>query len=143
MEAILIVDDEVEQLRGLRVGLTVSGYKVIDAFGAREALDYLQDKPGAVDLVISDYTMPDMDGLTFLDKMQEMGSRIPLILMTAYGAKEVVIKALRAGCDGYIEKPFTTDELLGEIDRVKELRRLKAGNVVLPLEPEAHRNQGA
>ncbi len=131
MKHMLIVDDETEQLRSLRVGLTARGYKVNAALSAQEALNFLSNEPDKETLVITDYVMPGMDGLILLEKMREMGSCAPSIVMTAYGEKNVVMKALRCGCDGFIEKPFNIDELIDEIHRVERLRFSKTDDRVV------------
>ncbi len=117
-ECILIVDDEAEQLDSLRVGLKSSGFKVFEALNAEDALKLLNHGPEKIDIVITDYAMPGMNGMELLKKLREKNKTLPVILMTAYSKKDLVIDALRNSCDGFIEKPFTLDQLLKEIDRV-------------------------
>lgn len=125
MKPILLVDDEAEQLRSLRVGLTTKGFEVIGVSNGPEALRCLSKEADRVGLVLTDYAMPVIDGLTLLERIKELGGHIPVIMMTAYGLKSLVIRALRLGCDGFIEKPFTLDEVIQEIRRVEELNQRK------------------
>ena len=123
MDHILIVDDEAEHLRSLRVGLTAKGYEVHAALDAQTALDALKHGTEKATLIITDYAMPDMDGLTLLEKIRENGNSLPSIVMTAYAEKDIVLRALRSGCNGFIEKPFALDELIEEIHRVEQVER--------------------
>ncbi len=115
---ILVVDDEAEQLDSLRVGLKSRGFKVFEALNAEDALKRLNHGHEKIDIVITDYAMPGMNGMELLKKLREKNKTLPVILMTAYGKKDLVIDALRNSCNSFIEKPFTLDQLLKEIDRV-------------------------
>jgi len=115
---ILIVDDEKVQLESLKRGLGSKGHMVAEAFSAEDALIHLSN--GAkIDLVITDYAMPGMNGLELLKKVRENHGNLPVIMMTAYGEKSLVIDALRNRCDCFIEKPFTLDQLMREIERAR------------------------
>ena len=115
---LLVVDDEAVQLESLRRGLRSKGYSVFGATSGQEALDVLKSREGdEIGLVITDYAMPDMNGIELLNCIRAASKTLPTILMTAYGDKQIVINALRSGCEGYIEKPFTLEQLLGEIQR--------------------------
>ncbi len=114
---ILIVDDETEQLNSLRVGLKSKGFKVFEALNAAAALKQLNNDAMKIGIVLTDYSMPGMDGIELLKEIREKNKALPVIIMTAYGGKDLVIKALRNHCDSFIEKPFTIDELIHEIQR--------------------------
>lgn len=126
MKTILIVDDEPEQLRSLRVGLENKGYHIITTLDTLEALCILDNPHRHVDLVITDFLMPGTNGMDFLKKIKEKYPSLPVIMMTAYGEKEVVIEALRNRCDSFIEKPFTLDELLCEVRKAENRPDSKA-----------------
>ncbi len=118
---VMIVDDEVVQVETIGRGLRSRGYKVCFALNGGDALGKLNDESRKIDLVITDYAMPEMNGLTLLKKIRERNGAIPVIMMTAYADKELVIDALRNRCASFIEKPFTLDQLIREIDRARVL----------------------
>lgn len=114
---ILIVDDERDQLESLRRGLRSQRHKTVEAINAAEALAALKTEP-ALDLVLTDYAMPGMDGLMLLEKIRREHHDLPVIMMTAFGDKNLVVRAMQNHCNGYIEKPFTLLQLLREIQKV-------------------------
>lgn len=113
---ILVVDDEHVQVETICRGLRRKGFRVTQAYNGGDALKKIQDDTG-IDMVITDYAMPGMNGLDLLKKIREIHGSLPVIMMTAYGEKELVIEALKNRCDNFIEKPFTLDQLLTEADR--------------------------
>ncbi len=115
---ILVVDDEAEQIDSLRVGLKSRGFKVFEALNAEDALKLLNHGSEKIDIVITDYAMPGMNGLELLKKLREKNKTLPVILMTAYSKKDLVIDVLRDSCNSFIEKPFTIDQLLKEIQSI-------------------------
>lgn len=124
MESILIVDDEPEILRVQKFGLQRNGYQVLTADDADKALLRLADPGTSIDMIITDHAMPGMTGLDLLKLLRGNGIFIPVIIMTAFGEKTMVIEAMKNQCDGFIEKPFTMDQLLQEIHRAKQSRPL-------------------
>lgn len=127
MRNILVVDDDTGLLRSMKIGLKTKGYQVIVASKVLNALEYLESELPKVDVVVTDYLMPGLDGLQLIDRVRRLDNHVPLIMMTAYGEKDLVVSILRSGCDGYIEKPFTIEELLQEIKRV-EIKNTSAYN---------------
>ncbi len=115
---ILVVDDEKVQIETLRRALRSKGYQVFEAFNAIEALDQLESMTYRIDMVLTDYIMPGKDGIELLKKIREKYGELPVIIMTAYGEKGMLIDAIRNRCDGFIEKPFNVDQLINEIQRV-------------------------
>jgi DNA-binding NtrC family response regulator len=109
---IVIVDDEDMVLTSLNSFLTLeTDYEVKTFVSVKEALEYI--KTGNVDLVISDYLMPEMDGISFLAKVREIKPEVPRIILTGYADKENAIKAINnVGLFQYIEKPWDNDDLL-------------------------------
>lgn len=110
MKTILLVDDEMEILKSLGEILTRFGYGVIAKQKGPDALDAV--KAGAtIDLVITDYRMPGMDGLEFLNMLRQMNPTVPVIMLTAYGAVESYLKSLSLGVFEYVNKPIKAKEL--------------------------------
>jgi len=120
---ILIVDDETVQIETITRGLRSRGFRVIHALNADEALGKLNDPANGIDMVITDYAMPGMNGIGLLKKIRVTHRNLPVIMMTAYGEKEIVIDALRNRCDSFIEKPFSLDHLLREAQRAMDNAR--------------------
>jgi len=109
---VLIVDDEPQILRVLRPALAASGYKVVGAGTAAEALGALRE--GIPDLVILDLGLPDMDGKEALRKMRIL-TNTPIIVLSARDRESEKVMALDLGADDYVEKPFGMDELLARM----------------------------
>ncbi len=121
---VLIVDDEIVQIETIGRGLRSRGYDVSFALSGDEALEKLDDESREIDMVITDYAMPEMNGLMLLKAIRERNRSLPVIMMTAYADKDLVIDALRNRCESFIEKPFTLDQLIREIERA-EMNLLK------------------
>ncbi|MFH1625138.1 MAG: response regulator [Pseudomonadota bacterium] len=119
MNNILVVDDEAVQVESLRRGLRSKGYQVLEAMSAEEALVQLEVNSDKIDIVLTDYLMPGKNGMDLLKAIRKTYGSLPVIIMTAYGEKDVIIEALRNRCDSFIEKPFTLDQLMEEIERAK------------------------
>jgi DNA-binding NtrC family response regulator len=110
MKTILLVDDELEILKSLGEILTRFGYQVIAKQTAQEALVSVKDGV-SIDLVITDYRMPGMDGLEFLNALRQMDPSVPVIMLTAYGAVESYLKSLSLGVFEYVNKPIKAKDL--------------------------------
>jgi len=110
----LIVDDSSVMRKIVERSLRQAGVEfaaVLEAGNGSDALDVLREK--RVDLVLSDINMPVMDGLQFVEKMQDLpqAKGIPVIMITTEASESHVVKALSCGARGYIRKPFTPDEV--------------------------------
>jgi two-component system KDP operon response regulator KdpE len=116
---VLVVDDEPQILRALNVILRQAGYRVDSAATAREALDAIAVRPP--DAVILDLVLPDGSGVEVLQELRSW-SAMPVIVLSAVGDEREKVRALDAGADDYVTKPFGTDELLARVRAV--LRRL-------------------
>lgn len=108
---ILLVDDEEMVLTSIRSFLAIeTDYNVHTFTSPIKAL--LELERLNIDLVISDYLMPEMDGITFLGRVKEKRPQVPRILLTGYADKENAIKAINdVGLYQYIEKPWNNDDL--------------------------------
>jgi len=111
-QTIIIVDDEEMVLTSLTSFLSLeTEYNVKTFISGKEALDFV--KNNEVDLVVSDYLMPEMDGITFLAHVKKIKPEVPRIILTGYADKENAIKAINeVGLFQYIEKPWDNDDLL-------------------------------
>jgi len=119
-----VVDDDGD-VRALVVELlTRSGYDVSEAPNGREALKLLYEQ--RPDLVLLDISMPELDGWATLERIREL-SDVPVLMLSALGAELVKVRALRAGADDYVTKPFGRQELLARVESV--LRRAPAPEV--------------
>ncbi len=108
---IVIVDDEEMVLTSLSSFLLLeTEYDVHTFTSAKKALDYINNND--IDLVISDYLMPEMDGITFLGHVRNVKPEVPRIILTGYADKENAIKAINeVGLFQYIEKPWDNNDL--------------------------------
>jgi len=109
---IVIVDDEEMVLTSLNAILALeTNYNIKTFLSTREALDFI--KNNEIDLVISDYLMPEMDGISFLGEVRKLRPQVPRIILTGYADKENAIKAINeVGLFQYVEKPWDNDDLL-------------------------------
>jgi len=124
---VLIVEDEVVSRRLLEVFLLKLGYEVIPVSSGKEALGVLEG-PQAPNLVISDWMMPEMDGLELCQRTREIQTAgyIYFIILTSKMDKKDIIKGLEAGADDYLTKPFDQEELRCRIkigERIVNLER--------------------
>ncbi len=115
-QQILIVDDEARMLRVLEIMLRKLGHDVICASNGREALQSLQET--AVDLVISDLRMPELNGIELLHQLRAMDNNVPFIIMTAHGTIESAVESMKLGACDYIQRPFDIEALELSISRI-------------------------
>lgn len=109
---ILVVDDEDQIRRFLRVALQAHGYETVEVASGEQGLrETTTFRP---DLVILDLGLPDIDGLTVLARIREW-SRLPVIVLTVQAQEGLKIEALDSGADDYVTKPFSMGELLARI----------------------------
>jgi two-component system NtrC family response regulator len=113
----LIVDDEQIQREMLEGFLTKEGYGVGTAGDGAAALDQFKRAP--FDLVLTDFRMPGMDGIQLLKELKRLNPEVVVVLLTAYGAVETAVRAMKEGAHDYLTKPIDLDELLLLIQRVE------------------------
>jgi two-component system, OmpR family, KDP operon response regulator KdpE len=123
---ILVVDDESQITRVLRTSLSSHGYDIRVANDGETALEIMKD--WSPDLVITDLSMPNMDGLELCRRIRAK-SRIPIIILSVRGEERTKVKALDAGADDYVTKPFGMEELLARVRA--NLRRAPSGETEL------------
>ena len=136
---ILVVDDEALILDLAVMLLSTRGYEVITAGSGEECLKTAErEKPS---LVLLDYMMPGMDGMTTL---REMRLRFPdtyVIMLTGKGNEEIAVEVMKAGAADYILKPFSNQDLIDRIENVLRIRRIEIHNRELRLERERLLNE--
>jgi two-component system KDP operon response regulator KdpE len=109
---ILVVDDESQILRALKVVLREAGFEVVPAETAAEALDRASVRPPQAAIV--DLVLPDGDGIDVTRRLREW-SDMPILVLSAVGEEEQKVRALEAGADDYITKPFGARELVARL----------------------------
>jgi len=109
---VLVVDDERQILRALRVLLGGAGFEVSTAESAQDALDKLTVRPP--DAAILDLILPDGNGVDIARSIREW-SEMPIIVLSAVGDEAEKVRALEAGADDYVTKPFGPDELIARL----------------------------
>ncbi len=130
--SVLIADDHVEMARLLADKLREEGWRPHVVDGGKAAIDSLSTS--IPDLVITDLRMADVDGLDVLDAVRAIDPDVPVIIMTAFGAIETAIEAMKRGAWHYIVKPARLDELTLHANRAVENRTLRRVNRQLRLE---------
>jgi two-component system KDP operon response regulator KdpE len=115
MTTVLVVDDEPQILRALRVNLAARSYDVVTASSGRQALDAAaRHHP---DLVVLDLGLPDMDGVEVIRGLRGW-TTVPIIILSGRSQSVAKVQALDAGADDYVTKPFNVDELLARVRAV-------------------------
>jgi two-component system KDP operon response regulator KdpE len=109
---ILVVDDDSQIRRVMRNALSSHGYTIIEARNGEEALKKV--RADRLDLIILDLNMPDMDGIEVCREIRVV-SNLPIVMLTVRSAEKDKVRALDAGADDYVVKPFGIDELLARI----------------------------
>jgi two-component system KDP operon response regulator KdpE len=119
---VLVCDDEPQILRALRVILRDAGFEAVPSETAEEALDLVAVRPP--DAAIIDLVLPDLDGVELCRRLREW-SEMPIIVLSAVGEEDAKVRALAAGADDYITKPFGPRELVARLQA--NLRRIGPG----------------
>jgi len=126
---ILVIDDEATQRDVLTGYLKKKGYKIFSASSGQEGIEITKNNP--VDIILSDFKMPDLNGIEVLEQIKKINPEISFVIVTAYGTVENAVKAMRLGAFDYISKPVDLDELDLMIDRIIEHKNLKSENQLL------------
>jgi len=126
---ILIIDDEAAQRDILTGYLKKKGYKIFSASSGKEGIEITKNNP--VDIILSDFKMPDLNGIDVLERVKKINPEISFVIVTAYGTVENAVKAMRLGAFDYISKPVDLDELDLMIERIIEHKNLKSENQLL------------
>jgi len=128
-KSILVVDDERSITSALELILSESGFQVLTAHNFAEAAKALSDTD--VDLVITDFCLPDATGIDLIIHIKKRTPDREVILMTGHGSLDITIEAIKCGAYYYLEKPCTPDRLLALVDRALQFASLKRENQTL------------
>jgi DNA-binding response OmpR family regulator len=144
MTKILVVEDEKHIAQGLRFNLEAEGYHVTLSETGEEALQFLANDPNAFELLLLDVMLPGKDGFAVAQELRQAQNYIPLLMLTARGRPEDVLKGFESGADDYLPKPFNLDILLARLSSL--LRRKKwqqsSANAGVPQAEEQFRFDG-
>jgi DNA-binding NtrC family response regulator len=123
---ILVVDDEPRMAEVVTATLARAGHDCRACSSAREALQSFAEH--GADVVVTDWKMPDMDGIELLRQLRQRQPDLPVILLTAYGSVPAAVAAMREGAFDYVAKPFDNDELRATVTRALDMTRLQREN---------------
>jgi DNA-binding NtrC family response regulator len=126
MANILIAEDEEKMLRLLALHLADEGFSTQTVRDAEAGLKVLNKEK--VDLVVTDFKLPGMNGLEFLQAIKRVDAGIPVVVMTAYGSVEAAVEVMKAGASDYVLKPFSLAEMSLIIHKELDARRLREEN---------------
>jgi DNA-binding response OmpR family regulator len=134
MSRILVVEDESHIAEGLRFNLEAEGHSVEIASNGEDALDRMLVKNQSYDLVLLDVMLPGKDGFSVAHELRHRQNFAPILMLTARGRPEDILKGFESGADDYLPKPFNLDILVARIGGL--LRRknwLQAANETTPV----------
>lgn len=111
----LIVDDSSTMRRIIKNSLKRTGFEdILEASNGREALEIFGD----ADIILTDWNMPEMDGLEFVKNVRNQNKAIPILMVTTNAAKDDIVEALKNGVNNYIVKPFTPETLKEKVEAI-------------------------
>ena len=138
---ILFVDDDQDILTMVNQYLEMQGYDITTVNSGMKALDLIKDQE--IDVVFTDYKMPEFNGLELLAAIKQYKPEIEVIIVTGYGSMESAIQAMKFGSYDYLQKPFKLDHLKLIIDRIIEEKRVKdKAALIRKRGKERHRFEG-
>ncbi len=135
---IYLIDDEVEILEACRQTFELEGYAIRTFNKPRQALT--QIRPDWLGVVITDVKMPEIDGITLLEKIHATAPEIPVVILTGHGDVPMALRAMRAGAYDFLEKPAPPEYLVDVARRALESRRLTLENRALKEQLATGRN---
>jgi two-component system NtrC family response regulator len=126
---ILLIDDEPAQITSIKSFLKRRNYSILTASSGEEGLTFIDD--GNVDLVLTDFRMPDMNGLEVVKNIKNLNPEIPVVVITAFSDTKDAVQVMKEGAFDYLSKPVDLDELEMLVSKAKEHRYLISENKVL------------
>ena len=122
---IVIVEDEATSRLAMEKALKKKNYNVISFEDSVKALNYIQTNASFIDLVITDFRMPGLNGLELIKEITKLQFDISIILITAFGSIESAVEAMKLGADDYLAKPIDMFELRKRVEKIINSKRLK------------------
>jgi two-component system chemotaxis response regulator CheY len=111
----LVVDDSSTMRRIIKNSLKRIGFEdIVEAENGKDALEKMTD----VDIILTDWNMPEMDGLEYVKRVRAGNPSIPILMVTTNAAKDDIVEALKNGVNNYIVKPFTPETLKEKVESV-------------------------
>ena len=123
MSAVLVVEDEQHLADGLRFNLEAEGYTVDAVSDGETALSLLLEKRRNYDALVLDVMLPGKDGFTVAAELREAGYFVPVLMLTARGRPEDVLRGFESGADDYLPKPFELSVLLARLNALLRRRQ--------------------
>lgn len=123
---VLLIDDEESQIQSLTSFLKRRDYTVLSANDGKEGVRKAEEN--VVDIVLTDFRMPEWDGMTVLEKIKELNPEIDVVVITAFGRIEDAVGFMKKGAYDYLTKPIDLDELENLLERLSEKRMLQSEN---------------
>lgn len=114
-EKIVVIDDDPRIIKSMRIGL--NEFEIVDFQRGEEALAYLR-KPNNVNIILLDYMMPELDGISVLSEIRSFMKDVSVILVTGHGTKDVMLEALRNHADDFVEKPVQMSKLKEKVNNL-------------------------
>ncbi|NMB82387.1 MAG: sigma-54-dependent Fis family transcriptional regulator [Ignavibacteria bacterium] len=127
--SILLIDDENSQLQSLKTFLSKREFKILTASDGESGIKIVRDN--VIDVVLTDFKMPGMDGHTVLKNIKSINPEIDVVVMTAFGTIESAVSLMKDGAFDYLTKPIDLDELENILGRIRERRFLLSENKLL------------
>ncbi|GAB4000129.1 hypothetical protein GCM10028807_52180 [Spirosoma daeguense] len=125
---VLVADDDPYFRKILVHHLTKAGYKVLLAHDGQETLDWLNDPKQPLDILLLDLMMPQLSGLAVVTKYRERKQLLPIVLLSQAEPEIALQAAFMGKVDAYFCKPFSIEQLLGEMDRLIQLKQRPANS---------------
>jgi DNA-binding response OmpR family regulator len=134
MSRVLVVDDEQHLAEGVRFNLQADGHDVVVADTGERALELLLDTPSLFDVVVLDVMLPGKDGFAVAAELRAAGQYVPILMLTARGRPEDVLRGFESGADDYLPKPFELGILLARVGGLLRRRRWNERDAPPPAE---------
>src|SRR5437764_2328061 len=127
--SVLIIDDEAEIRESLQTLLELEGFQVETAESGEDGIAQMADRP--CDLVLLDLTLPGRNGMEILSEIRSHDSRLPVIMITAYGTVENAVRAMQSGAANFVQKPWDNEKLMADVRSAVARRKAEEENVQL------------